>query len=337
MFDIISIGDATIDTFLWVKNLEIREFQGQKKALINWGDKLPVDKLYKSVAGNAANHAVGSARLGLNTAFYTVFAHDMGGREIFHKMQKEGVSTRYIESNDAHGTNASFVICFDGERTIYVYHEHRKYKLPSFLPAHWVYLTSMGKGFEKIYPDLVKYVRKYQVRLGFNPGTYQLLAGPKANRLVLQHTDLLSLNKEEAESWVGKADSIRELCRRLVELGPKAVVVTDGPHGAYSYSNEGFYYIEKFPGKRVEATGAGDAFTTAYIAALVYGLPHAEALRWGPVNAASVVGQIGPQAGLLKKAELEKRLKKHRRYQAILVNSPEAEDRVRQLAEADKK
>ena len=337
MFDIISIGDATIDTFLLVKNMEIGEFHGQQKALINWGDKLPVDKLYKSVAGNAANHAVGSARLGLRTAFYTVFAHDMGGREIFHKMQKEGVATRYIESNDDHGTNASFVLSYDGERTIYVYHEHRKYKLPNFLPARWVYLTSMGKGFEKIYPDLVRYLRKYQVRLGFNPGTYQLLAGPKVNRPVLQETELLSLNKEEAESWVGKAGGIRMLCQRLVELGPKAVVITDGPRGAYSYSHEGFYYIEKFPGKRVEATGAGDAFTTAYIAALAHGLPHTEALRWGPVNAASVVGQIGPQAGLLKKQELEKRLKKHRRYQAVELDGREAEARAAQFAETSEK
>ena len=332
MFDIISIGDATIDTFLFIKDLEIREMGGEQKAVINWGDKLPVDKLYKSVAGNAANHAVGSSRLGLKTAFYTGFAHDMGGREVLHKMQKEGVSTRYIEKNDRHGTNASMVLCHEGERTIYVYHEHRHYKLPNFLPARWVYLTSMGKGFEKIYKDLVRYLEKYDVRLAFNPGTYQLLAGPKANRKVLEKTDLLSLNMEEAEGWVGKADSVKELCRRLVALGPKAVTVTDGPRGAYSYSSEGFYFTQKFPGKRLEATGAGDSFTTAYIAALVYGLPHAEALRWGPVNAASVVGQIGPQAGLLTKAELQSRLKTHKSFQPVAITDSQKEKLVARLA-----
>lgn len=320
MFDIITIGDATIDTFLFVDYLEVREIGGRQKALINWGDKLPVEKLFKSVAGNAANNAVGSARLGLNTAFYTVFAHDMGGREILHKMQKEGVSTRYIEKNDKHGTNASTVICYKGERTIYVYHEHRNYKLPNFVPAQWVYLTSLGKGFEKIYSDLVKYLKKYKVRLAFNPGTYQLRAGPKANRLILEKTDLLSLNVEEAESWVGETGDMRVLCRRLTELGPRAVVVTDGQNGAYSYSHEGFYSIKIFPGERVEATGAGDAFTTAYIAALAYGLPHAEALRWGPVNAASVVGKIGPQAGLLTRKEIEARLRKQKKYQAVEIS-----------------
>ncbi|MCL5775265.1 MAG: carbohydrate kinase family protein [Patescibacteria group bacterium] len=319
MFDVISIGDATIDTFLFVHDLQITEVGGTKKAMFNWGDKLPVDKLYRTVAGNAANNAVGSSRLGLKTAFYSVFANDSGGREIFHKMEKEKVSTRYIVKNDEHGTNASAVISFEGERTILVYHEHRKYELPNFLPAHWVYLTSMGKGFEKIYNSLVKYIDKYDVKLAFNPGTYQLLGGIKTNRVILKHTALLCLNLEEAESWVGKARSVEELCLRLSELGPEAVVITDGVKGAYSYSAEGFYFIEKFPGKRVEATGAGDSFATAYVAALCHGLPHSEALRWGPVNAASVVGQIGPQAGLLSRKEIEGRLVKNKTYRAVSV------------------
>src|SRR5512141_1399575 len=109
MFDIISIGDPTIDTFLIVKDVEIKEIKGEKKALLNWGDKLPVDEFYRTVAGNAANNAVGSARLGMTTGFYTVLAHDIGGREIIHKMQKEGVSTRYIIIDERHGTNASTV------------------------------------------------------------------------------------------------------------------------------------------------------------------------------------------------------------------------------------
>jgi ribokinase len=317
MFDIISIGDPTIDTFLIVKDVEIKEIDGIKKAVINWGDKLPVEKYYRSVAGNAANNAVGSARLGLNTAYYCVVAHDTGGREIVHKMEKEGVSTRFIIKNDKHPTNASTVLSHDGERTIFVYHEHRKYKLPKFVHSSWIYLTSMGMGFETIYKDLAKYLDRQQAQLGFNPGTFQLRAGPQKNKLMLERTDLLSVNVEEAQSWVG--DSGRdpeELCKKLTELGPK-----DGRLGAYSYSEEGFYYIEQYPGPLVEATGAGDAFTTAYIAALADGLPHKEALRWGPINAGSVVQQVGPQAGLLMKHEMQAQLKKLKDFQVIEITS----------------
>lgn len=109
------------------------------------------------------------------------------------------------------------------------------------------------------------------------------------------------------------------LCKHLMKLGVKAVALTDGRKGAYSYSDEGFYYIEEYPGPRIEATGAGDAFTTAYIAALAHGLSHKDALRWGPMNAGSVVQQVGPQAGLLTKKEMQEQLKKLKQFQVVEI------------------
>ncbi|MFA5991269.1 MAG: carbohydrate kinase family protein [Candidatus Doudnabacteria bacterium] len=332
MFDIISIGDATIDTFLFIHDIEIVDIKGDKKAILNWGDKLPVDKFFRSVAGNAANNAVGSARLGLKTAFYTVLAHDVGGREIIHKMKKEGVSDRFIVIDDEHGTNASTVIVHDGERTILVYHEHRKYKLPKLVHSNWVYLTSMGQGFDKIYKDLAKYIDKYNIKLGFNPGTFQLRAGVKKNLGMLARTDLLSVNVEEAQGWVGDCDrDPEELCKKLAELGPKAIALTDGRKGAYSYSKEGFYYVPEFPGPRLEATGAGDAFTTAYIAGLFYGLSHKDAATWAPINAGSVVQSIGPQAGLLTRQEIESRLKKMKDFKAVAITGKEIKKQVMEM------
>ncbi len=334
MFDIISIGDATIDTFLFIHDIEIKNIQGKQKAILSWGDKLPVDKMYRTVAGNAANNAVGSARLGLTTAFYSILAHDTGGREILHKMQKEKVSTRYIILDDTHGTNASTVISFNGERTILVFHEHRSYKLPNFVPASWVYLTSMGEGFESIYKDLSTYIDKYKVNLGFNPGTFQLRKGVKANEAILKRTSLLSLNVEEAQGWVGDCGrDPEELCTKLAKLGPKAIALTDGRKGAYSFSEEGFFYCSEFSGPRLEATGAGDGFTTAYIAALFYGRKHSEALTWGPVNAGSVVQKVGPQDGLLTKKEIENYLKKQKNFKSVAITSEAVKKEILRMVE----
>jgi len=321
---------------LFIHDIEIKNIKGQKKALINWGDKLPVDELYRTVAGNAANNAVGSSRLGMKTAFYTVLAHDAGGREISHKMTKEKVSTEYIVLDDKHGTNASSVISFEGERTILVYHEHRSYKLPKFAPSKWIYLTSLGDGFEKIYKDLAKYIDQNKVKVGFNPGTFQLRKGVAANREMLKRTEVLFLNVEEARSWVGEYKDPEELCRKLLELGPKAIALTDGRKGAYSFSAEGFFYIPEFPGPRIEATGAGDSFGTAYIAALHYGKKHQDALAWGPVNAGSVVLKIGPQDGLLTRSEIEAKLKKNKSFKAIAISDEKNKNLVAKMV-ANKK
>lgn len=334
-YDIISIGDATIDTFLFVEDITVKTGPKGKIAEISWGDKLPVSKLARTVAGNAANNAVGSARLGLKTAFYTVLAHDTGGREIIHKMKKEKVVTDYIVIDERHGTNASTVLSHGGERTIFVYHEHRKYKLPKFAPSKWLYITSLGDGFEKLHGDLAKYIDTNKTKVGFNPGTFQLRKGIKANEKILKRTEVLSVNKEEAIGWVGEAD-VEELCKRLVKLGPKAVTLTDGRKGAYSYSSEGFFYIQEFPGDRIEATGAGDSFTTAYIAALSLGKSHAEALRWGPVNAGSVVLKVGPQEGLLTQKEIEQRMKKLKNWQPLDLSDEVAKKQLVELLKTKK-
>lgn len=327
-FDFIAIGDPTIDTFLLVDEIQIQKMQGQMKALISWGDKLPVREYHRTVAGNAANAAVGAARLGLKSAIYMVLADDTGGREIMHKMKKEGVANDYIIIDDKHPTNASTVLSKEGERTIFVYHEHRRYHLPKLAPAKWIYLTSMGDGFEKVYPDLVKYLDRTKAAVAFNPGTFQLRKGVKTNKPILERTTVLSLNKEEAQSWVGDFEDFEVLCKKLLVLGPKAVVITDGRKGAYSFSEEGYFYCTEYPGPRVEATGAGDSFTTAYVSALFYGHSHAKALQWGAVNAGSVVMQIGPQAGLLHRGQIEQRLRKIKTFRPVALIDEKQKSRV---------
>lgn len=324
----IAIGDPTIDTFLFVDDVEVKKINGQLKAIISWGDKLPVHKFARTVAGNAANAAVGASRLGLKTAFYTVLAHDTGGREIVHKMRKEKVAADYIVIDEHHPTNASTVLSHKGERTIFVYHEHRKYKLPKMASAEWVYLTSMGTGFERIYKDLARYLDKTQAKLAFNPGTFQLRKGPKFNKLMLERTTVLSVNKEEAQSWVGNSEDFEVLAKKLQKLGPETVVITDGRKGAYSYGPEGYYYISEFPGPRIEATGAGDSFTTAYVGALASGLEHKDAIRWAPVNAGNVVMKIGPQEGLLTKKQILAKLARRKNFQPIVMCDAKTKSKV---------
>jgi sugar/nucleoside kinase (ribokinase family) len=331
-YDVISIGDPVIDSFLFVDDIEVKKIGTDLKAIINWGDKLPVQKFFKSVAGNASNNAIGSSRLGLKTAYFCIVGDDVGGREIKHRMTKEGVSTEYIHFDKTHGTNYHTVLSHEGERTIFVYHEHRKYHVPKFAPSKWVYLTSMPQGFQEIYPGLAKYLDSNKVKLAFNPGTYQLKAGIKVNKPMLERTDVLSVNVEEAQRWVGDCNrDPEELCIRLRKLGPKAVALTDGRKGAYSHSDEGFFYIPEFPGKRVEATGAGDSFTTAYVAALIYGKSHAEALQWGPVNAGSVVLFVGPLQGLLSRHQIVERLSKMPRFKAVPVSNLKTKEKILKL------
>ena len=102
------------------------------------------------------------------------------------------------------------------------------------------------------------------------------------------------------------------MAKAIAALGPKMVSISDGPKGAYLYFNNELWSIPLYPdiAPPFERTGAGDAFSSTVTAALALGLSPLEALAWGPINAMSVVQEIGAQKGLLSREKLEEYLAK---------------------------
>jgi sugar/nucleoside kinase (ribokinase family) len=96
----------------------------------------------------------------------------------------------------------------------------------------------------------------------------------------------------------------------LRKLGPRDVVVFDEIGGAVAANEAGRFSIAEFPDPEppLDITGAGDAFAATLVAALITGMPLREALRWPPVNAASVSRHFGTQGGLLRLKDLVTRL-----------------------------
>ena len=99
MFDLISIGDCVIDTFIPLTDAEV-EIRHKKRILeLRYGDKIPVGPSVTMVAGNAANNAVGASRLGLKTAFYTNVGNDQDADRIKKKLKDEKIDIRYLVFN----------------------------------------------------------------------------------------------------------------------------------------------------------------------------------------------------------------------------------------------
>lgn len=315
-YDLITIGDATIDTFLFIDDALVNCSLNKEQCLlcVNYADKLPVQKIHRTVAGNAANNAIGSARLGLKTAFVTTLGDDGSGEWIFSKLQHERVDTKFVRLNKKLETNSSTVLSYKGERTIFVYHAPREYALPPRLAKpRAVYYTSVGEHHVAYNRQIAAFVRRAGALLAFNPGTYQLRAGKKALAPVLAQTNFLFVNKEEAARLVGVRDDVRGYLVALHALGPQVVVVTDGPNGAYVFDGgSGKTYFVGIPHTPVvERTGAGDAFAAGFVSAQLHGKSLCEAMCWGVMNASSVIMHVGPQHGLLTRAGLHAFHKKY--------------------------
>lgn len=316
-YDLLSIGDATIDTFLFINDAHVScSIKRENCQLcVNYADKLPVEKLVRTVAGNASNNAVGSARLGLKTALVCTVGNDGSGQWIRHELKEEGVDTKFVKLDLKSESNASTVLSFQGERTIFVYHAPRNYVLPVKLPgAKAVYYTSVGEKHEKLNRDVIAYVKKTGARLGFNPGTYQMRAGLVLMKPLLRQVDTIFINKEEAERILGHDGDIKQCMREFYALGCKVVVITDGSEGSYAFdgASDKFYFMGTPNTPVVERTGAGDSFASAFFAARNAGKSVPDAMCEGTMNASSVIMHIGPHAGLLSASQIAKFHKKYK-------------------------
>lgn len=313
-FDLLSIGDATIDTFMTPLESETMCKLDTKECLIafSYGAKIPVKNLEFSIGGNAGNNAVGVRRLGINASIVLTMGNDNVGDLINQKLKAEGVDLTYVIQQPGTTSNYSTVINYSGERTIFVYHAPRSYEFPVQLPVTpWVYLTSMGESFQPFYNHMTEWLKKnLGVKLAFNPGSWQLRAGYEAIKEIMFSTHLIYVNREEAEKLTNFGESSgkeRDLLIALNKLGPKICVITDGEDGAFSYDsiNGKFFKVGVLPVDAYERTGAGDAFGSGSLSALIHGKSLEEALLWGTVNSASVIGYTGPQKGLLKLTEID--------------------------------
>jgi sugar/nucleoside kinase (ribokinase family) len=309
--ELLSIGDASLDVFLVPSEHESLCLVDNKKCLIcfSYGDKIPVKTIEYSVGGNAANNAVGTSRLGIKTGIVATLGGDSTGNQIVEKLEKEGVNMDCVIQQPVVGSNFSTIINYSGERTIFTYHAPKSYEFPVDLPVTpWVYLTSMGESFQPFYNHFIDFVSKNpDIKIAFNPGTRQIRAGTEALKTVLERTHVIYVNRQEAELLTGTKDSHgndKDLLRALSGLGPKISIITDGAHGSFVYDGVKFFKAGVLPVDAYERTGAGDAFGSGCISALIKGKSFEEALLWGTVNSASVIGYIGSQKGLLKEHEM---------------------------------
>jgi sugar/nucleoside kinase (ribokinase family) len=310
---LLSIGDASLDVFLTPTESEALCTMDTKECLIcfSYGEKIPVKTIEYSIGGNAANNVVGARRLGINSGFLVTIGGDDAGSQILKKLEQEGIDMTYVVQQPAAGSNFSTIINYSGERTIFTYKAPRSYEFPVNLePVPWVYLTSMGESFQPFYNHFVDWMQdKPDVKLAFNPGSRQLRAGVDTLRPVFEKTYIVYVNRQEAEkltSFGGSEGKDKELLKALSELGPKVCIITDGANGSFLFDSEKGRCLKcgVMPVDAYERTGAGDAFGSAFLAALIKGKSFEEALIWGTSNSASVIGYTGSQKGLLREVDM---------------------------------
>lgn len=322
----LSVGDATQDQFFFISEAELScDIDRDNCVLgIKYGDKIPVERIGVSVGGNAANVAAGMSKIGIATGLMTAFGDDERGGWIKRRLLEQGVDLQLSKTVSGRESNLSTVIVYKGERTILSYHgQSSGEELNPLVLAEWIYLTSSaGRDSANLFKEVLEFKSKQAVKLAFNPNKQDLLHRKAQIEPVLRYCEVVFMNVEEAKTFLGGGDQtadqgegrkriIKEYLSQLSNKGSKVVVLTDGLGGAYARIDNQDWFCSVSNFERVEATGAGDAFTSGFLGSYMEDGIIQKALSWGMVNSGSVVTKVGGQEGLLTKKEVQELMGVH--------------------------
>lgn len=308
MARIVSIGAALQDIYLIDRDdFGASEVDGELVlGKIAVGSKVDIDKLVYRVGGGGVNSAITFARHGHEAIFIGNVGRDSAGTAVVKALNCEGVDTSYINVLGCKTTGTSVVLLDTktGERTILTcrgaseqFGNFSEDDLDLIAPD-WVYVTTLRGDMDSL-ERFFKRAHELGAKVMFNPGVRELTAEilPRLTKL-LKYVDILNVNKSEAAKIVPGV-VLTELVARLGHYAA-TVIITDGSMGGIATDGKQTFRFGIYEDvKMKDATGAGDGFGSAFLAAIASGRKFRDAIVFASANSTSVVCKLGGNEGAL--------------------------------------
>jgi len=289
-----------------------------------------VDGFSHRPGGAPANVAVGLSRLGADPAFWTRLGGDPFGGFLGETLGDESIDDAHVE-RVAGNTTLAVVSPPGVDDRRFRFYGSRDVTFgfdPDAVPTHalddcsWVHLG----GVALTHPDGRAAMRALAAEasdrgctvsfdVNYRPDLVADGDGEAvrdAIRAILADSDVAFASDEDVETAGLSSSEGAALCRDLLELGPHTVVVTLGAAGALAVGSPESPWgdvtarHEGFTVDAVDATGAGDAFTSGLIARLAGGATDLDAsLGVADATAALSVQDRGGMAALPTREAVE--------------------------------
>lgn len=300
MADILCLGEPLI------------EFNQQKNGLYLQG-----------FGGDISNVAISASRQGAKSAVLTQLGQDQFGDDIIALWQREGVLTDHV-SQTRDGETGLYFVTHDDEGHHFTYRRRASaacgYGI-DHLPRSAVedcqifYASGISLAISQTVCDAVieaaQIARKAGRLFAFDPNLrtalWPLERAKFVTHYVMKYCDIALPGLEDARQLTGLITP-EEIVAFYHKLGARTVALTMGCEGVITSEGAGLHHIAPLVVDAVDATGAGDCFNGAFLAAVLRGLPAAEAAQWANTAAALSTCGFGAVAPIPTLSETEDQL-----------------------------
>lgn len=295
----------------------------------------------RTVAGSEANVAVGLARLGVDVAFIGRVGADGLGEAVRRRLRGEGVDVAHLGMDTGAATGVMFRELRDlgPAEVVYWRRGSAGSRLSSedvaaaadrFEGVRWLHvsgvtpaLSSSAAGAVDAAIALARSVGasvsldlNVRRRLWTDQEAAAVLAGIASRcEVVLGTLDEVALVAGIIDAVSPDGVDPEVAADAMLALGPRSVVVKLGTAGALARitpqpagTTSTFRAAALAGVPLIDPVGAGDAFTSGFIAATLEGLAPVDVLRTANACGASVVATFGDVAGLPNRVELDRLL-----------------------------
>lgn len=310
--DFIVVGSHVQDTFVDLP---------RKLADLELGDKVRIKSNFrKAFGGGGMNTSMCLNHLGVKVAYLGKFSTE-NMEELKSEAKKKNLKLIETKPTKTPCDKSVILDTAEADRVIFAYRGNSsKLKFSDFnvkdLKTKNYYFSSLLEESLQTQISLAKYIRRTHGKsmtkplIFYNPGSYVIRNEPEILKLV-SLVDVLILNYDEAQEILQEEGlGISDCLVKLFKYVGKAVVITDGAHGAYAYDGEKEYFQKSVSfSKKVYATGAGDCFSSTFSYFYSIGKPLKQCLGYAAINAASLITKPGAQSGFLTYKELTRKAK----------------------------
>ncbi|HSA07189.1 MAG TPA: carbohydrate kinase family protein [Candidatus Gastranaerophilales bacterium] len=337
MYDFITIGGATTDTFVQTDKAKIMNLETpitkDSYLCFDYGEKIEMDHLAYDIGGGATNAAVNLANLGFKTGIIVKIGEDLNSKVILNRLEESNIDTSMVIRTPKDKTGFSVILTsFEGDRTVLMHRgansrinlkEIDKEKIKQ---TKWIYFASLSGESNEILDEIAEFAEENGINMAFNPGSTQIKRGINDLKKVLKTAEILIMNRSEASAITGipnkPTDSdyindhnLNEIIIKLKCYGPKTVVITEGKKGVYAFDGKTIYYAPTFPVKVVSTLGAGDAFASTFTGSMIkFNGDIKKSLQFASINSAQIIQSFGAQLGLKNFDELNEIMLKNLDY-----------------------